>query len=582
MISIIVTIYNSEKFLKEALDSIVSQTYKNYEVIMVNDGSTDSSRAIAFSYTSDSRFILIDSPHVGFPQAKNLGLSNVHGDYIIFFDSDDIVHPQWLELLIKPILENNADISYCSYVKFNDGERVDLSFFNVDSVRTKDMTSQKMCPLFYPECRNYLWNKLIKRELYSDVIFEDCLCMSDVQVIYKIFDKASTVFRVSASLLYYRQRPDSITGKLSKTREFIKYRLRTILEELTFVYDRYEISRFICRRYLDNELSNIRLLFGKDGCNSLYNEHKEKVDHILKDDYVCDFDVDLVIPYVDSKDSVWQKTYFDYTHKTDYINSPRYDSPGLFEYFLRGVDKYLPWVRKIHLIVSNIEQVPSYINKEKTHIVLHKDIMPESILPTFNSSTIEMFITNIEGLSEHFIYANDDMYPIRDMLKSDFFTEDGRPKIVFKINYVTKNMTFFNQLCLNGYRHLAEVLSYPIDNETFLRPEHSIAAFVLSHCKECLSKMWHYVEQDLGPFRTTKQHTQYMYSLYERFTNGYVFGGPSFKYYNLNEKYEDIIKDLKFQSCQVLCLNGVADGEVDSDQLAEITRLLRENLIQGV
>ena len=118
MISIIVTIYNSEKFLKEALDSILNQTYKDYEVIMVNDGSTDNSRAIALSYTSDSRFILIDSLHIGFPQAKNLGLSNVHGDYIIFLDSDDIAHPQWLEFLIKPILEYNADISYCSYINY--------------------------------------------------------------------------------------------------------------------------------------------------------------------------------------------------------------------------------------------------------------------------------------------------------------------------------------------------------------------------------------------------------------------------------------------------------------------------------
>lgn len=149
----------------------------------------------------------------------------------------------------------------------------------------------------------------------------------------------------------------------------------------------------------------------------------------------------------------------------------------------------MPWVRKIHLIVSNIEQVPSYINKDKTHIVLHEDIMPKSILPTFNSSTIEMFISNIEGLSEHFIYANDDMYPIAPMKKSDFFAEDGRPKIVFKTNYVDNEMTFFNKLCLNVYNHTAEVLNHPYDNKTFLRPEHSIASFVLSHCKDCVTKM---------------------------------------------------------------------------------------------
>ena len=345
------------------------------------------------------------------------------------------------------------------------------------------------------------------------------------------------------------------------------------------MYDKYDISRFICRRYLDNELSKVRLIAGKDECKELFEKHKKEIEHIIKDDYICDFDVDLVIPYVNNRDQVWQKTYTDFTHKTDYINNPRFDNPDLFEYFLRGVDKFMPWVRKIHLIVSNIEQVPSYINKDKTHIVLHKDIMPESILPTFNSSTIEMFIANIEGLSEHFIYANDDMYPIRDMFKSDFFTEDGKPKIAFKTNYVKHNMTFFNKLCLNGYRHLAEVMNYSIDDTTFLRPEHTIAAFRLSHCRDCLSKMWHYVEQDLGPFRTTTQHTQYMYSLYERFTDGYVFGGPSFKYYDLNSKHEAIVNNLKSQGCQILCLNGVADDEIDKEDLDEIIKLLKENLL---
>lgn len=578
MVSIIVTIYNSEKYLKEALDSIVNQTYQDYEVIMVNDGSADNSGAIALSYTSDQRFKLINNEHVGFPQAKNIGLSNVHGDYVIFLDSDDIAHPQWLELLIKPILENNVDISYCDYVKFNDGEKIELTSLDASSVRIKDMSDQKMCPLFYPGCRNYMWNKLIKRELYNGIIFKDCPCMSDVQVMYKIFDKASTVFHVDSTLVYYRQREDSIIGRLCETKEFARYRFELLLKVVTFVYNKYEISRFICKRYLDNELSKVRLLAGKEECNKLYKKHKKQVDHILKEDYVCDFDVDLVIPYVDSRDPVWRKVYTDFTHRSDYVNDPRFDNPSLFEYFLRGVDKFMPWVRKIHLIVSNIEQVPAYINKEKTHIVLHKDIMPESILPTYNSSTIEMFITKIEGLSEHFIYANDDMYPIREMFKSDFFTEDGKPKIVFKTNYVKKNMTFFNTLCLNGYRHLAEVLDYPIDDTTFLRPEHTIASFVLSRCKECLSKMWHYVEQDLGPFRTTKQHTQYMYSLYERFTNGYVFGGPSFKYYDLNGRHEAIVNNLKGQGCQILCLNGVPDNAISKEHLDEIVSLLKENL----
>ena len=157
MISIIITIYNSEKYLKDCLESVINQVYKDYEVIMVNDGSTDDSRAIAVSYTSDSRFHLIDSTHVGFPQAKNIGLSNVHGDYIIFLDSDDVAHPQWLSLLYKAISENNADIAYCSYNKFTDNDLIDYSL--IENVSIKDMSKEKMCPLFYSTYNFYIQNK---------------------------------------------------------------------------------------------------------------------------------------------------------------------------------------------------------------------------------------------------------------------------------------------------------------------------------------------------------------------------------------------------------------------------------------
>ena len=178
----------------------------------------------------------------------------------------------------------------------------------------------------------------------------------------------------------------------------------------------------------------------------------------------------------------------------------------------------------------------------------------------------------------HFIYANDDMYPIRRIEKMDFFTEDGKPKIVFKSNYIQKNMSFFNRLCLNGYRHVAEVLNYPIDDKTFLRPEHSIASFVLSHCKDCINKMWSFIEQDLGAFRTINQHTQYIYSLYERFNNSYAFGGPSFKYYDLNGDRDSIVKDIKWQAYQILCLNGVSKEQVDKKQIEEIAQTLKMNI----
>ena len=90
LISIIVTCYNREKYIKECLESVKNQTYTNFECIIVDDGSTDSSRSIIETYLDDPRFKYYPIDHVGFPEAKNVGLSKVTGAYTIFLDSDDV------------------------------------------------------------------------------------------------------------------------------------------------------------------------------------------------------------------------------------------------------------------------------------------------------------------------------------------------------------------------------------------------------------------------------------------------------------------------------------------------------------
>ena len=196
-----------------------------------------------------------------------------------------------------------------------------------------DMTYQKMCPLFYPGCRNYMWNKLIKRELYNGIVFEDCISMSDVQVMYKIFDKAVKVYQVKASLVYYRRHSDSMSNSSRYLLSYWKYRIEVMLDELTFVYDKYDISKFICRRTMESELYKLRTRATTSEYEELYSHNKDRIEHILYDFYECNFDVDLVVPYVDNRDPVWQKSYMGLTNCKDFLNNPRFDNPGLFEYF---------------------------------------------------------------------------------------------------------------------------------------------------------------------------------------------------------------------------------------------------------
>lgn len=98
-ISIIVPVYNVEKYLKVCLDSIKNQTYNNFEVIMINDGSTDKSKKICEEYTKDARFILINQNNQGLSGARNTGLKNITGEYVLFIDSDDWIEKNCFDLL---------------------------------------------------------------------------------------------------------------------------------------------------------------------------------------------------------------------------------------------------------------------------------------------------------------------------------------------------------------------------------------------------------------------------------------------------------------------------------------------------
>ena len=156
--------------------------------------------------------------------------------------------------------------------------------------------------------------------------------------------------------------------------------------------------------------------------------------------------IDLVIAYVDNQDPVWRKQFIDFCRQRNMnqkiceLAGDRYQDIGLINYQLKLVEKNMPWINKIYLLLSNIEQAPKNLS-DKVQIVLHKDFIFNEYLPTFNSTTIEMFLWNIKDLSEYFIYANDDMLPTKELSEKDFF-EIGMIKINFKSDYLRNENVF--------------------------------------------------------------------------------------------------------------------------------------------
>jgi hypothetical protein len=291
---------------------------------------------------------------------------------------------------------------------------------------------------------------------------------------------------------------------------------------------------------------------------------------------MVDFDVDLVVPFVDNKDPVWRQCYLDFCAlnnefaRIQEMVGARFDDFGFFEYSLKLIDKFMPWIRNIYLIVSNPEQVPDYINKKKTKIVLHKDIIPAQYLPTFNSTTIEMFIPNIKGLSEHFIYTNDDMYPVAPLTKDDFFTEDGKIKMNFSGRDIRHNSKQFRQVCLRCFQHVAEVLGYRHDDYTYLKPNHSMTPMVKSHCIECLEKLAPHIYPNIWAFRTEYQHNQYIYPLYEYLINNREEGPIRFLYTSLKHSADEIAANLTSGAYQIICLNDVSLPDRSALQIEKI------------
>lgn len=133
--------------------------------------------------------------------------------------------------------------------------------------------------------------------------------------------------------------------------------------------------------------------------------------------------IDFVIPWVDDADKEWRKKYKKYKHD-EANDEARYRDWDILKYWFRGVEKYAPWVNKIHFITCG--QKPDWLDETnpKLNLVNHVDYIPEKYLPTFSSHTIELHLSKIQGLSDKIVYFNDDMFLINDVSKNDFFVND--------------------------------------------------------------------------------------------------------------------------------------------------------------
>lgn len=213
LISIIVPIYNLESHLIWCLDSVAGQTYQNIEVILIDDGSTDSSGKICDEYCNrDHRFKVIHQKNKGIAGARNVGLKEFRGDFVCFVDGDDYIHPRMIEILYNSYI--SGDFSFSMVLPQETTKYI--SEFPMINNPSSDILAQKdlFCGFFGNSVQEKiylsLWNKLYPRNLIEDELFNDMTC-EDGDFNLRIFLKSNRSILTKTKLYYYVQRGDSIT-----------------------------------------------------------------------------------------------------------------------------------------------------------------------------------------------------------------------------------------------------------------------------------------------------------------------------------------------------------------------------------
>ncbi len=221
MISVIVPIYNVESYLEECLESIVGQTYAKLEIILVDDGSTDSSGDICEEWKSkDNRIQVIHQANGGLSRARNAGLAVAKGEYIAFVDSDDFVHPQMYERMLEVLKKTQADMALCREYAFEDGESVDLALLHEEAtfeIEDREQHLLHFCEKFSGVV-TWAWNKLYRRTLLQGLLFEPDTIQEDILFSATVASGVNRVVRVDERLYFYRQRKESLMNCVNPER----------------------------------------------------------------------------------------------------------------------------------------------------------------------------------------------------------------------------------------------------------------------------------------------------------------------------------------------------------------------------
>lgn len=266
LISVIVPVYNTDKYLRKCVDSILSQTYKNIELFLVDDGSFDNCPAICDEYAArDGRVRTMHKENGGIGQARNVALDRATGEYIAFVDSDDYIEEDMLEVLVKCALEHDADLVIsANYI--NTPFRI-IPPNTVNALKILPDSASLMREYFTTDyVRGTVLNNLYKRELWNNIRFPEWRASEDNATSYKIFDLCGKSAIVPKAFYHYVQREDSNEHAIKIEDHFVS---------IEAAEDRYS---FVCEKYpeLENAANADRWIIRTAMYKRMFMTGKEK------------------------------------------------------------------------------------------------------------------------------------------------------------------------------------------------------------------------------------------------------------------------------------------------------------------
>lgn len=268
LISIIVPVYNVEKYIEKCVNSIINQTYKNIEIILVDDGSKDRSGEICDELKlKDNRIKIIHKQNGGLSDARNAGMKIANGNYIGFVDSDDYIKEDMFETLYELCKKYNSDISIVSYYEiYHDkiiGVRDSKKLYELNKIDAmKEILIDRAI-------QSYAWNKLFKRELFEQIEFPTNKNFEDIATTLLLFERADKVVLLEDPKYYYVRRDDSIVGNRN---------YKTYKDYLDVIYDKY--------LYLDGKYKEL----------DLYNAYNFVINMIWVYTIIVAYDLDKLYP----------------------------------------------------------------------------------------------------------------------------------------------------------------------------------------------------------------------------------------------------------------------------------------------